>query len=329
MTCSAFHPEIALLVGGELPADRRPAVERHLESCAACRHLADALRDDRRALRSLAAEPVPGAALDRIRDRLGAALAAETTAAARRTGVRHRRTRTVLALAAGLAAVAILGYALVPWLTGSATRSNPARQVDLGAPPTAERPGGDHGRHSPPSPASPSPPPSRSEPPPTDRRGSASGRAATTTVTPSRRPEPTAIGTGTGPANDAPVGEHPATSPPTSPDAHEVLASLAGSTDSTGSTDSADRTDQTDRADRHSPPRPTAVETPPGGAPARQAQISASTKEPLDAAGLPAPPALDAEQPPSITIRIVSDDPDIVFYWLVDEPKEVSDDAAV
>ena len=31
---------------------------------------------------------------------------------------------------------------------------------------------------------------------------------------------------------------------------------------------------------------------------------------------------------PSITIRIVSDDPDIVFYWLVDEPKEVPNDTA-
>ncbi len=30
-----------------------------------------------------------------------------------------------------------------------------------------------------------------------------------------------------------------------------------------------------------------------------------------------------------ITIRIVSEDPDIVFYWLTDEPKEVPDEASV
>jgi|GEM_PF-1387088 len=39
--------------------------------------------------------------------------------------------------------------------------------------------------------------------------------------------------------------------------------------------------------------------------------------------------ALGPHQEPSITIQVVSDDPDIVFYWLVDEPKEVSNDEAV
>ena len=145
MTCSELHPEIALLVGGELPPGRLPAIERHLETCSACRELAAALDADRRALRSLAREPgqepthgsaddrADRAALARIRGRVRAAVATEDAARRRRALGRRRRTRALLALAAGLAA---LGLALAVWFSPLRTRPGQARQADARESPT-------------------------------------------------------------------------------------------------------------------------------------------------------------------------------------------------
>jgi hypothetical protein len=272
MTCSELHPEIALLVGGELPPERLPAVEGHLKTCAACRELATALRADRRALHDLTGEPVDHAVLDRIRGRVSAAVAAERDAQQRRAIARSRRNRTLMALAAGLAA---LGLALVVWLSPLRTRPGTTRQADVQSPPAAERSGGP-GREAPPAPDRATTPAREGTP-----------REAPGATTPTRRPRPA----------EAPA---PAPAP-------------------------ADRS--TGPAVESEPPSDQIAE--------RMVGVGASPAPPVspEDAGPPAPPADDRvvaeRENPSITIRIVSDDPDIVFYWLVDEPKEVPDDAAV
>jgi hypothetical protein len=44
MSCRRIHLQLSALLDGELPANRRPAVEAHLESCAACRARLQQLR---------------------------------------------------------------------------------------------------------------------------------------------------------------------------------------------------------------------------------------------------------------------------------------------
>lgn len=241
MSCRAWRDEIALMVGDEMPPDEAAPVQRHLESCPACRALAAELRADRGILADLAAEAPPVDALERMRRRAVAAV--EPSRAAGPTGPGRRGRGIWLGLAAALLAAAV---ALGLWT--SQVRRQPAvgpaespRIADRKAP--AEGP---------------------SEPPTT-----------------SEHPVPTR------PPAD-PTGE---TNPPTQP---------AGEPDPT--------------------PKPSPEEPEPPRRPDRLARGDAG----------PTPEQTTPSEPSEpITIRIVSDDPDIVFYWLTDEPKEVPDEATV
>jgi len=271
MTCSTLHPEIALLVGGELSPERRPAVERHLDSCAACRRLAAELRADRHALTELADEPIDRTTLDRIRGRLSARLAEERSAPPPPSHADRDRHRTLAALAAVLATLC-LGLAL--WYSVQRTAPGATERVAVEAP-TASHPapgaGDDTGPRTAPE-ASASPEDRASEP----RVARGSGQ---------------------------PAGEDQASSPASEPAAPPEFA------DGT---------------------RPAGASVPDRLADAGPAPTRPTPTEPIEPPGVPADePIATAPREASITIRIVSDNPDIVFYWLVDEPKEVPDDAAV
>ncbi|MGD2115557.1 MAG: zf-HC2 domain-containing protein [Acidobacteriota bacterium] len=237
MSCRARHEEIALLVGGELTDSERTAVEEHLKTCAGCRELAAALRDDRRALASLATEEPPPEALVRIREGLREELRHGAGADDR------SRRRVWLALAAAIVAAAV---GLELW-TGLHERD--AGTAD--APRVAR-----------------------------DRAPAGSSREA-----PGGRPRP---------------ADRPAAGPPPAP------ASTPDPPPDPGATREPDRLATTGTPERA--PGPPGPPEPPGMRPARTD-----------------PSATDAP----ITIRIVSDDPDIVFYWLTDEPKESTDEATV
>ena len=270
MTCSWFQPEIALLVGGELPAARQPAVERHLERCPACRELATALGEDRRVLRSLADEPVDRAVLDRVCARVSAAVVAETSERERRAAASGRRTRALLALAATLGA---LGLALAVWLSVLRPRPDGPRQADVSAPPPKERSAVDE-----------------REAPATSDRSPAEPHGAGAHTAP-RAPVP-------------PHGPRPAGAP--------------GPAERSAGRDT-EREPPSDRPADRLPDRMA------GAATAPERPISPEHAGPASSADDHV--AAERETPP-ITIRIVSDDPDIVFYWLVDEPKEVPNDTA-
>lgn len=271
MTCSELHPEIALLAGDELPADRRPAVERHLEECAACRRLADSLREDRRTLRQLADEPIDPEALRRIRTGVREAIAAEHAAHAKHAN-RQPVHRALLALAAVLG---LLALGLAPWLAGLRFRleDEPPRQATVGESERQAAPG---------------------EHPPT-----AAGSSRETPDLPAPADRAAQPGTGAG-------------------EGAEVIGPIDGR---------ARAIEPAPGRLAHAAPVPETTPSPSG--PTTNDHTALLPEGPGASAPVNSVNSVNSVYSPSITIRIVSDDPDIVFYWLVDEPKEVSDDAAV
>lgn len=259
MSCSdprRWQPKVALEAGGELPPDDRAEVAAHLDECPDCRALARDLADDRRTLRSLAAEEPPPEALDRVRRAVLTAVETEERARAVSAGRRAWQARTVLpAIAAALFALAV---GLVLWL-------------------------------------------------PLQDRG----------------PE-----TGGGPSGPGPADARPGARP----DGPSATPSTA---------DTRTQTDPSARSPELAPPRGSAAGPPPGD------RLAAAPTDHLDTArgSLEEPPpdrlepfhhrpsgALDAAPTAgdsAIKIQIVSEDPDIVFYWLTDQPQEESDDATV
>lgn len=101
MKCSRWHRLIALDLGDDLDVRRAGHLERHLESCAACRLFADELRTGVDALRRLDTEASPSTAVGSVR---GEVL----------TGLRSRRS-PLLWIPAGqhLAAIAAIAVMLV------------------------------------------------------------------------------------------------------------------------------------------------------------------------------------------------------------------------
>jgi anti-sigma factor RsiW len=97
MSCHKYQKMTALHVAGDLPEAKVPRLEEHLGGCPACRSLAEELRASQSALEALRGEPVEEAALEQVRQRVLARLAAE--------GQPRRHFGWAYALAAGLAVV--------------------------------------------------------------------------------------------------------------------------------------------------------------------------------------------------------------------------------
>ncbi len=74
MTCQDLELDLGDLADGSIAADRRPAVERHLATCAACRALVADLRTVRAAARTLE----PRLPSPQVWTRIAAAVAAES-----------------------------------------------------------------------------------------------------------------------------------------------------------------------------------------------------------------------------------------------------------
>jgi anti-sigma factor RsiW len=69
-TCSRYEKSLALYVEADLPARDIAALERHLEACPGCQALLRELEGSQRALKALAAEPLPEGALAAVRARV-------------------------------------------------------------------------------------------------------------------------------------------------------------------------------------------------------------------------------------------------------------------
>lgn len=67
MRCTSWHRLISLAVGGDLDDRRAERLDRHLESCAACRLFADELRTSLDALQRLDSEATPSPAVGSVR----------------------------------------------------------------------------------------------------------------------------------------------------------------------------------------------------------------------------------------------------------------------
>jgi hypothetical protein len=240
---------LALLAGGDLPAEEAARLESHAGACPACRELLAGLRESGAALALLAEEDLAAEprALARVREGVRAGVA-EIAAERRARAGRGAPPRWALA--------AVLLVALV--VAGVWMRSGPRPVENPPAKQAVER-----------------------------APGPASGRAP---EAPEAGVPPAAAGAG-----------------PEAPD--------------TGNPP-ADRIARTVPADRPA--------IPPVRDPEARRSGEAAGIDPVDpAAGAPSdagPAGPGAE--PQITIRIVSDDPDIVFYWLV-EPEENPDEETV
>ena len=66
MSCKKLESDIALYVGGDLPAPRTARVESHLSECADCRALAEDLRAGQRLLGELRDDPLEDAMVAQV-----------------------------------------------------------------------------------------------------------------------------------------------------------------------------------------------------------------------------------------------------------------------
>jgi len=98
MNCKDWEERIALSAGGDLSAESRAEVERHLAACAACRAFAQAVQDSLALLQSAHEEPIAAGHYTALRAAVLERLARER---------RGRRWAWVPVLAAGLAAAAV------------------------------------------------------------------------------------------------------------------------------------------------------------------------------------------------------------------------------
>ncbi len=89
MACPEFEMSVAAWLEGELPADERAAVERHLIGCVACRAFAEEFRHlDAALVRAVKAPPLSADFAARLRLRIEAEPAAEL--AVRRAALKSR-----------------------------------------------------------------------------------------------------------------------------------------------------------------------------------------------------------------------------------------------
>jgi hypothetical protein len=95
--CTHYENDLALYVEGDLPDGEIAAIEAHIANCTTCRGMLSELRASQRAVKELAAAPLDGAALARVRARVVSARA--------QSDLRHP-THWRWAVAAGLATVA-------------------------------------------------------------------------------------------------------------------------------------------------------------------------------------------------------------------------------
>ncbi|HLQ78672.1 MAG TPA: zf-HC2 domain-containing protein [Terriglobia bacterium] len=70
MNCAAFEKSIALYVGNDIRVSERRSVETHLEGCAACRELANDLRESQSVFKALRSGAVNASALTDLRQRV-------------------------------------------------------------------------------------------------------------------------------------------------------------------------------------------------------------------------------------------------------------------
>jgi hypothetical protein len=121
MACDAYREALAERLDGALAPSRAAAVDRHVETCAACAALAEDLHRIREASRRLSTLEPPASTRERVRSNV-ALMQAER----RRTSRMYRR----LAVAASiLLAVGLTAFLLRPSWSGSGTANQPEAQT--------------------------------------------------------------------------------------------------------------------------------------------------------------------------------------------------------
>jgi hypothetical protein len=202
MSCAGIERRVALYAGGDLDEASARDLERHLAACEGCRVLLTALRVQREAMAEARAAAPSEDDLDDVRSGVLAAIA---RGGARRSLADSRRFAPVRSVAwgsAGLAAAALLVFAV--W-TG-VLRSNDVKPASrASAQPSradVQAAAGTAGRPSAPSPANPRADARRELPAPSSRR------AAALEAPPVARPQPNAARPGTAGATTAQVSRH-------------------------------------------------------------------------------------------------------------------------
>jgi hypothetical protein len=100
MTCERFERDLALDVGGDLPADAAAALESHLRTCQPCRAFRRSLERSQHWLKAAAAAPLADAELEAVRRRVWATLQQPATPA-------PLADRRLWAVAAGIALLVV------------------------------------------------------------------------------------------------------------------------------------------------------------------------------------------------------------------------------
>jgi anti-sigma factor RsiW len=109
MKCSRWHQLIALDVGGELRGRPARRVERHLDTCPACRKLAQALKSDLEVLSGLESDELNGMAFGSVRGEVMAEIEKRHAFPMAAVFSGHNR------VAVAAAAVALLAALIVMW----------------------------------------------------------------------------------------------------------------------------------------------------------------------------------------------------------------------
>jgi hypothetical protein len=113
MSCRRFEHDLALAIGGDLPARRLRRLETHIATCASCRTLAARLREDHAALAALAAEAPDLAELNALRGSVLVQVRSRRSASVPAAGGRPVVARLATVGAAAVLLIAVLAVVAV------------------------------------------------------------------------------------------------------------------------------------------------------------------------------------------------------------------------
>jgi hypothetical protein len=108
MKCSRWQQRIALYVGGDLETRQIRGVERHLDTCSACRELAEALRRDLEVLAGLESDELNGVAFGSVRGEVMAEVEKRTASPLAAVLSNHSRVAMAAAVVAVVAALVVM-----------------------------------------------------------------------------------------------------------------------------------------------------------------------------------------------------------------------------